>query len=78
MIKAIGTAARKEIEEATGSRVHLELIVRVRKGWRGDEACWTGWGSSSHRRPRSGAVESTACVGARRTNHRGRRGRPSP
>ena len=38
MIKAIGTAARKEIEEATGSRVHLELIVRVRKGWRGDDS----------------------------------------
>ncbi len=57
MIKAIGTAARKEIEEATGPRVHLELIVRVRKGWRGDDTCWTGWGSSeragSPRRPGS-------------------------
>jgi len=38
MIKEIGTAARREIEAATGSRVHLDLRVRVRKGWRGDDA----------------------------------------
>jgi GTPase len=38
MVKAIGTAARREIEAATGRHVHLELTVRVRKGWRRDEA----------------------------------------
>jgi len=38
MIKAIGTAARKELERELGTRVHLELSVRVRRGWRGDEA----------------------------------------
>jgi GTPase len=38
MIKAIGTAARKELEREIGTRVHLELSVRVRRGWRGDEA----------------------------------------
>jgi GTP-binding protein Era len=38
MIKAIGTAARREIEQALGRRVHLELQVRLRKGWRRDEA----------------------------------------
>jgi GTPase len=38
MVKAIGTAARKEIEAATGRRVHLDLNVRVRKGWRRDDA----------------------------------------
>jgi GTP-binding protein Era len=38
MVKAIGTAARREIERALGRRVHLELQVRVRKGWRRDEA----------------------------------------
>jgi GTP-binding protein Era len=38
MIKAIGTAARREIEAATGTRVHLDLTVRVRRGWRGDES----------------------------------------
>ncbi len=37
MIKAIGTAARREIERAGGERMHLELQVRVRRGWRGDE-----------------------------------------
>jgi len=38
MVKAVGTAARKEIEQLLDRRVHLELRVRVRKGWRRDEA----------------------------------------
>ncbi len=38
MVKAVGSAARREIERSTGRRVHLELNVRVRKGWRRDEA----------------------------------------
>ena len=38
MVRAIGTAARREIEAALGRRVHLDLSVRVRKGWRRDEA----------------------------------------
>jgi GTP-binding protein Era len=37
MIKSVGSAARKEIERALGRRVHLDLNVRVRKGWRRDE-----------------------------------------
>jgi len=37
MVKAIGTAARREIERALDCRVHLELSVRVRRDWRGDE-----------------------------------------
>jgi GTPase len=37
MIKAIGTAARQEIERELGSRVHLELRVQVRRHWRADE-----------------------------------------
>jgi GTP-binding protein Era len=37
MVKAIGTAARPEMEQATGRPVHLDLSVRVRKGWRRDE-----------------------------------------
>jgi GTPase len=37
MVRAVGTAARKEIEGALGRRVHLDLNVRVRKGWRRDE-----------------------------------------
>jgi GTP-binding protein Era len=38
MIKAIGTAARRELERVLASQVHLELSVRVRRGWRGDES----------------------------------------
>ena len=38
MVKAAGTAARKEIERLLDRHVHLELHVRVRKGWRRDEA----------------------------------------
>ncbi len=38
MVKAVGTAARHEMEDLLGRRVHLELHVRVRKGWRRDEA----------------------------------------
>jgi GTPase len=38
MIKAVGTAARRELERELGTRVHLELSVRVRRGWRADEA----------------------------------------
>ena len=37
MVKAIGTAARRAIERELGSHVHLELSVRVRRHWRGDE-----------------------------------------
>ena len=37
MVKAIGTAARREIEASLGRRVHLDLQVRVRRGWRRDE-----------------------------------------
>jgi GTP-binding protein Era len=37
MIKAIGSAARRELERELGRRVHLELLVRVRRDWRGDQ-----------------------------------------
>ena len=37
MVRAVGTAARTEIEGALGRRIHLDLNVRVRKGWRRDE-----------------------------------------
>jgi GTPase len=38
MVKAVGSAARQEIEALLERRVHLDLRVRVRKGWRRDEA----------------------------------------
>ncbi len=37
MIKQIGTAARRELERELATRVHLDLSVRVRRDWRGDE-----------------------------------------
>jgi GTPase len=38
MIKAIGSAARGEIERELGEQVHLDLAVRVRRDWRDDDA----------------------------------------
>ena len=45
MLKRIGTAARKEIEAVLGTRVFLELFVKVREDWRAsagfvDELDW--------------------------------------
>jgi len=37
MMKAIGSGARKEIEEMSGRKVFLELRVKVLKDWRNDE-----------------------------------------
>jgi len=37
MVRAIGTAARREIEREIEGRAHLDLTVKVRKGWRRDE-----------------------------------------
>ena len=37
MVKSIGTAARRAIEQELGARVHLDLRVRVRRHWRADE-----------------------------------------
>ena len=37
MIRAIGTAAREELEAQTGRRFYLDLQVKVRPDWREDE-----------------------------------------
>jgi GTP-binding protein Era len=37
MIKTVGTAARSALELELGARVHLDLRVDVRRGWRRDE-----------------------------------------
>ena len=37
MIKAIGTAARREMVRELGDHVHLDLSVRVRRDWRADD-----------------------------------------
>jgi GTP-binding protein Era len=37
MLKQIGTAARKQIEDMGGHRIYLELRVKVEKDWRNNE-----------------------------------------
>ncbi|MBQ3798027.1 MAG: KH domain-containing protein [Butyrivibrio sp.] len=37
MLKKIGSAARKDIEELVGCQVNLQLWVKVRKDWRDDK-----------------------------------------
>jgi GTP-binding protein Era len=37
MLKKIGTAARKDIEELLGCQVNLQLFVKVRRDWRDDK-----------------------------------------
>ena len=32
-LKTIGSGARKQINQLLGEKVHLELFVKVRKGW---------------------------------------------
>ncbi|HYN88868.1 MAG TPA: GTPase Era [Ardenticatenaceae bacterium] len=44
MLKAIGAAARPEIERFLGKRVYLELWVKVRPKWRRDEQLLKRWG----------------------------------
>ena len=36
-VKEVGTAARRELERELGTRVHLDLQVKVRRRWRRDE-----------------------------------------
>ena len=38
MLKRIGTSARKQIERLLGTKVFLELFVKVRENWRSSEA----------------------------------------
>jgi GTP-binding protein Era len=37
MIKEIGTLARKDIEDFIGSKVYLELFVKVKPKWRDND-----------------------------------------
>ncbi|MDX2074453.1 MAG: GTPase Era [Alphaproteobacteria bacterium] len=36
MIKRIGSSSRRELEKMLGKKVHLELFVKVRAGWKDD------------------------------------------
>ena len=49
-IKAIGTAARKELEAFFDARVFLDLHVKVKKDWREDERVLDSLGLPSRRR----------------------------
>ena len=44
MLKQIGTAARKDIEELTGTKVMIELFVKVKKDWKDDVVALTEFG----------------------------------
>ncbi len=43
MIKRIGQAARKELEELLEERIHLFLFVKVRENWQEDAARYDTW-----------------------------------
>ena len=53
-IKAIGTAARKELETFFDARVYPDLHVKVREGWREDERMLDSLGLPSRRKGKSG------------------------
>ena len=44
MLKKIGSAARRDIEELTGGKVFLKLFVKVRKDWRDQELMLKNFG----------------------------------
>jgi GTPase len=50
MIKAIGTAARKELQSFFDARVYLDLHVKVRADWREDERVLDSLGLPSRKR----------------------------
>ena len=44
MLKKIGSAARKDIEELVGCQVNLQIWVKVRKDWRDDKTQMKSFG----------------------------------
>lgn len=44
MVKAIGSAARQELEQLLERRVHLFLFVKVRENWQEDRERYSTWG----------------------------------
>lgn len=47
MLKKIGTEARRDIEDLLGSKVYLELFVRVQEGWTKKPGALKGFGYRS-------------------------------
>lgn len=46
MLKQIGSSARRDIEELTGSKVMLNLFVKVKKDWKDDVSALSDFGFS--------------------------------
>jgi GTPase len=44
VLKQVGTSARQDLEKMFGRKVYLELHVKVRKGWRDDDAALKNMG----------------------------------
>jgi GTP-binding protein Era len=44
MLKQIGTLARQDAEKLLGVKVFLQLLVKVKKGWREDERSLRNFG----------------------------------
>ena len=44
LIKSVGEASRKELEDILDSRVHLKLFVKVRENWMSDPERYALWG----------------------------------
>ena len=49
MLKKIGSAARKDIEEMVGCQVNLQLFVKVRRDWRDDQQQLRNFGYSDRK-----------------------------
>ncbi len=49
MLKKIGSAARKDIEEMVGCQVNLKLLVKVRRDWRDDQQQLRNFGYSERK-----------------------------
>ena len=44
MLKNIGIAARKDLEQQVEKKIHLELFVKVREGWKNDPEVYSRLG----------------------------------
>ena len=66
MIKAIGTAARKELEKFFDARVFLDLHVKVREGWREDERMLDSLGLPSKKRKVNASPDAFSAISALR------------
>lgn len=44
LLKKIGTSAREEIERLTGKKVHLDLWVKIKEGWRNNNSLLKNFG----------------------------------